>query len=80
VQYSFGPGAKRFVKHVACALIVHRIEIAPVACPQVGIGRKMVDLMAIAHCIPDFLRAANISAHEFNSVNREMAHIGGRLL
>ena len=40
----------------------------------------MIDLMAIAHCIPDFLRATNISAHEFNSVNREMAHIGGRLL
>ena len=33
VQDSFGPGAKCFVEDVACALIIHRIEIASNACP-----------------------------------------------
>jgi hypothetical protein len=61
-------------------LIVHRIEIAPDAGPQVGIGCKMINLTAIPHCIPDFLRVPNISTRELNSIKREMAYIRSGLL
>jgi hypothetical protein len=80
VQYPFGPGAKRLAEHVAGALIVHRIEIAPDTGPQVGIGCKMINLTAITHCIPDFLRVPNISTRELNSIRREMAYIRSGLL
>jgi hypothetical protein len=80
VQYPFGSGAKRLVEHVACAFIVHRIEIAPNAGPQVGIGCKMINLTAITHCITDFLRVPNISARKLNSIKGKMANIRSGLL
>jgi hypothetical protein len=40
----------------------------------------MINLTAITHCIPDFLRVPNISTRELNSIKREMAYIRSGLL